>query len=290
MNNLLEKLQVIQFFIILFLIKNDDDTKISCNDNKDIDDLKDVIFYREFVKKFIESPESIKENVFLKENEYFYFFYTENLIIYFYKKNNSDKHYIYFDGLSKIKEIATLLIHKLIYKGEDFIKSILSQKGNLFEVSNDYIENINDNKIDIYDVFSHIKSNVYKENLKIKIYGYSLGGPLSQYFYHTLPDKDNIEFEFLGIESWFEGNKELYKDFTDKNLFKNIFNEKSILYFYNKYFQKFNNKNILVNIEEDEKDIINNYFLQFSPLGLINYIKNHHSIINILDKISNEIK
>ena len=71
MNNLLEKLQVIQFFIILFLIKNHDDTKISCNDNKDIDDLKDVIFYREFVKKFIESPESIKENVFLKENEYF---------------------------------------------------------------------------------------------------------------------------------------------------------------------------------------------------------------------------
>ena len=45
-----------------------------------------------------------------------------------------------------------------------------------------------------------------------------------------------------------------------------------------------------MNIEEDEKDIMNNYFLQFSPFGLINYIKNHHSIINILDKISNEIK
>ena len=41
MNNLLEKLQVIQFFIILFLIKNHDDTKISCNDNKDIEISKD---------------------------------------------------------------------------------------------------------------------------------------------------------------------------------------------------------------------------------------------------------
>ena len=54
MNNLLEKLQVIQFFIILFLIKNDNYAEISNNDNKDIDDLKDVIFYRDFVKKFIE--------------------------------------------------------------------------------------------------------------------------------------------------------------------------------------------------------------------------------------------
>ncbi len=243
----------------------------------------------------------IKENIindFLKENsfEYFYIYYSDNIVVYFFKRiNELDK--IYFEGLRKIKEIKNFSIPKIIKnKGILCIQDkVLEEEGILVKFEENNLRKI-DKKINITNTFLHFKKYIYmkklikndKEKYHIEMEGFSLGGLYSQLFLYNLFKNKLIEdciIDYINIESWFGGDKEKYDEFNKIIKMKNIMTYGSLFYLYNKFFQKYNNINEAVYIDETDEMIFLKYMKQPFPYGIIDYVKNYHIIRDFLPKI-----
>lgn len=284
MTNLLKKMQIMQFIIIIALMTfnhgNDHCDTLTLNkDSEYYNFLQNIVKYNNITKKINNQPTQPIHDIFLKNNDYFYIFANDNNVhSYFFKEKNSDKHSIYFSGINNPKDIKTILdiiSNKFTY---DNVENILNKNGTLYMIHEDKIKKV-DSDHNIFDVFDFLYKDVYK-TYNIQINGYSLGGPLSQVFTLSILNKyDNLDIENYNIESWFIGDKEDYNEV--KNIIKlcNIYNPKSVLFHYNNLFQKYNKVDYLI---KKDNDNIDKYILKCFPNGIIKYINNTHLLSNIL--------
>jgi hypothetical protein len=285
--NIFEKAQIIQFLIILFMKNYSDEYKSKIDYNKDI--LVDISYYKTNIYNIFKNKLEIvnennkKDNIenIIKNTDYFYFFNSSKLKVYFYKKKDTNEHIIFFDGLKKIKDIMNLLINIIQTKNNHYIFDILNNNGILYSIQNTLInkEKLNN----IFESFLFIQEKYYNKNDTINIYGYSLGGPLSYLFYDILEKNnfiENIKINITSIESWFEGNKELYDKIKKNNNYKTIFSKGSFMFLYKNIFQKSIDNYIL--IEKDNEDNLTDYTMNLFPFGLIDYFKDNHSLNKII--------
>lgn len=292
MNNLLGKVQILQIIIIIsFVVISNISTNRSTildNNSQYYNFLKNITKYDKIIIPHIKKKTflDIKNNIFLENNEYFYFFYNKNNILtYFYKEKESDEHIIYFNGFHNINDIKTIINIIINNFKFDNIKNILDKKGNLYKTINNNYINKEKNDITVLNVFDILYKEIYNiensdKKIKLKISGFSMGGPLSQVYVYLLLDKykDNLDIEVCNIESWFTGNKESYNNFKNIVNFSNIYNKNSILYFNNILFQKYFNVTHLLDYDSDE-----NYIENLFPCGIINYIKDNHLLSKIIN-------
>jgi hypothetical protein len=299
MENILENMEIIQFIIIsLFILyKNNrsETDKILDNDNKYYSFLLNIINYNNLTRNNIENNlknkiNKLNNDIFLKNNEYFYIFTNQlNLYVYFFQEKISKKHFIYFNGFNNLKDIKTifnLLINNLTYNN---IKDTLYDNGFFYQIIDDKIKKIMD-KINILSIFDYLYNNIYKcskkeDKINLSINGYSLGGPYSQVFINLLLDKYNdLDIELYNIESWFFGNEKIYNNFKNRIKIYNIYNDSSILYFYNNIFQDYNKCTYILDNKNKEYTI--KYFLKYlltkPPFGIIKYTKDHHMLSRII--------
>ena len=281
MSKLLKKTQILVILIFCLL------SKIENEDNKILDKRSEYyasliknITYISNIKKYLANDEY---SISLSDVEYLYFFNSKyNLITLFFKEKNTDYHTIYFDGIDNSNDI--MLILKVISNRFSFenIENILYKNGDLYIIEDD-INNISLNmKLSLLNVFDYLLNNVYGTCLNIRINGYSLGGPLSQVFAHILLKKyKNINLEIYNIESWFGGNKEIYDDIIKNSTIVNIYNYKSLFYFINTFCQKYFKSDYIIIDDNEKSPPLDSYLYAKFPYGIINYIKDKHSIINI---------
>ena len=280
LNNIYEKAQILQFCIILFMIEYSNQYKINNEKiqyNKDI--LLDITNYKKIIFKQHESIDSSIDNLILN-NEYFYYFKSSMLNVFFFKKNNS--HIIFFDGMKKFKDVIDLIINISLESLNHYIFDILNEDGILYDNTLKEYDNINN----IFEAFLYIKEMLYKKDQEnnVSIYGYSLGGPLSYLFLDILEKNDlteKLNIKITSIESWFEGNKQLYDKIKNKNDFKTIFNKGSFMFLYKNIFQTYIDDYILVE-KTDDDEIQDKYLMKPFPFGLIQYFKDNHSIDKII--------
>ena len=197
---------------------------------------------------------------------------------------------IIFNGLLNIIDLKNLINFQNNNISFNKINSLLDQQGKIYNLLN------NDNIIDkgnyqIYDFFNYIYKEIYEignlnKKIKLKISGYSIGGPLSQYFTHFIIEQynDSFDIEICNIESWFKGNSEEYNKF--KNLMniskiKNIYNNNSLFYFNNIFFQKYFSITNLINNDNDND---NDYEIDLFPFGIINYFMDNHLLKKDIQK------
>jgi len=293
--NFLKKLTILQFFIILFLIKINLSNDINYNvsdttiDNNDALNLKNISSFR----YYIDNNESINE--LINDNNYFYFFKNKNMLVYFIHNSVTDEHFMYFNGIQNIGEFIDFFIYKIKNSTHDFINDILDENGSFYQINyNDGDSRGDVNNLELRINCLYINSDLKKilfymidkySSKKLKIYGYSLGGIFSQYFmekYKYIYDNSEIELKIINIESWFDGNESKYNKFIAKyGSIKNIFNKQSLLYIHNKIYQNFNKTSNLFEIDFnniDEEYIINNYFLDFFPFGFIKFWLDQHNL------------
>lgn len=295
MDNLFEKLQLMQFMIIIlfFILSEYKNNEILLDKNtKYYIFLKKIVEYNNITKKFVNKNIIItyekKYELLLKNNEYFYIFYNNNVYTYFLKEKTSNYHTIYFNGINNVTDIKIII--KTIYNvitsnfNYDHIEELLKKNGKLYKIDNTSIK-LNDNHYSVLEVFDYLYNTIYNihnssDKIKLKINGFSLGGPISQLFTLFLLDKykNKLDINFYNIESWFGGNKEIYdKLLTNVNIF-NLYNQKSIFYFFNKYCQKYFESNYLIN---EDKNNDTDYKIIF-PIGIINYVIDNHLLSKIL--------
>ena len=276
--NFIKKITILQFIIILFLIKINlnnelNESPVTTNDTLN---LKNISSFR----NYIDNNESIGELV--NGNNYFYFFKNKNMLIYFINNSLTGEHFMYFNGIQNIGEFIDFFIYKIKNSTHDFINDILDENGIFYQISDNEIKCLNIN-IELKNVISFMIENCL--NKAFKIYGYSLGGIFAQYFierYKYMFDDYEISLEIINIESWFDGNESKYNKFIKKyGSIKNIFNKKSLLFIHNKMYQKFNKTTnfFTVNFENiDEEFLADNYFLDFFPFGLFKFWIDQHNL------------
>lgn len=298
MSSLLKKAQILQFMIIIsfFLISNMSQDEVLLDKSSPYYNfLNNIIEYNNILKIYNNNLKNIVKDdlfIFSKKNEYFYFYKNNfNIHAYFFKERNSDEHQIYFNGINNFNDIKTVInifINNFNYEN---IEDLIHKEGDFFIVQDEGIEKLNDNmKITVLDVFDILYKNVYKldsiDKINLKINGYSLGGPISQVFVYLLNDKykDIFNISVFNIESWFACNKENYEEFFKKYNLTNIYNKKSILYFYNIFFQKYNKVGYFIENSSHKYDNIDLYIENIFPKGIIEYVKNYHLLPKILKK------
>jgi hypothetical protein len=106
--NLLKKIQLLQFIIIIFfyiLSSSIDECEKLDKNCEYYTFLCKMVTYNKLTKKIIKKNKDVldfKDNykIFLNDNEYFYVFYSNNVYVYFLKEHGSDKHNIYFNGIN----------------------------------------------------------------------------------------------------------------------------------------------------------------------------------------------
>jgi hypothetical protein len=223
-------------------------------------------------------------NILLNNNEYFYsFFNNKNIIAYFFKDKLSNEHSIYFGGLDNLNNIKAILNFLLNDYSIENIEKFLYENGSFITIIDNNIININHNINNIFDAFDFIFNNIYNinnllcdkiEKININVNGYSLGGPFSQIFVYNILKKykDLVNIKIYNIESWFGGNKKLYNELTENTKIFNTYNKKSILYFYNIFFQKYFTNNLLIDVNNNSSECIEEPF----PNGLIKYFNKNH--------------
>jgi hypothetical protein len=293
MLELLKKIQLFQFIIIIiFLIMSSKKSDIPYIDRKDpyYNFLLNIVDYNNiFYKKILKNEvEDIFPN-FLEKNEYFYFFHNKyNVSAYFFKEINSDIHTIHFNGINKMNELK--LITKILYSNfrTKNIEKLLDKEGILYKVlDNNKIEKIDD-FISIFDQFDYMKNTYYNlSEINLKINGYSLGGPLSQIFIHLILEKypdDSFNIENYNIETWFSGSKDEYENFNKLIKVYNIYNKKSILYFYNIIFQKYFQVDNFIENDIDQNKFVEESIFRFFPNGIIKYINDNHILSKLVQK------
>jgi len=301
MKNLLNKIQIVQFIIIMalyILSSYKKDEMILDKDSKYYKFLLNIVKYNNITKQFVKKNNKAinyieQYKLLLESNDYFYIFYNNNIYTYFFKEKDSDSHIIYFNGINNINDIKIIIKTVIdIFKSNfnfDNIETLLNKKGLLYKIENEHVE-INNNRYSVIEVFDYLYENIYSKNesIHISINGFSLGGPISQLFTLLLLEKyeNKIKIDIYNIESWFGGNKDLYNQIKDKTNITNIYNQKSLFYFFNIYFQKYFKSNLLINNENgnDEIEYIN-YNINLFPLGIINYGIDNHLLSKILSHI-----
>lgn len=277
LDNIYEKAQILQFCIILFMIEYSNQYTINNEKiqyNKDI--LLDITKYKKIIFKQHESIDNLILN-----NEYFYYFKSSMLNVFFFKKTNSKEHIIFFDGMKKFKDVIDLIINISLESLNHYIFDILNEDGIFYDSTLKKYDNINN----IFEAFLYIKEMLYNKDQEnnVSIYGYSLGGPLSYLFLDILEKNDlipELNIKITSIESWFEGNKQLYHKIKNKNNIKTIFNKGSFMFLYKNIFQTYIDDYILVKNNDDE--IQDKYLMKPFPFGLIQYFKDNHSIDKII--------
>lgn len=285
MKNLHNKFQILQFIIIIsFYIlsfENENDNIIDKNTEYYQFILK-ILKYNEISKKFIKkkiSNYNEEYNKLLENNEYFYVFYSGNVYTYFFREKGENSNVIYFNGITNVNDIQTILSTIMDVVSSNFnyenIEKLLNKKGILYEPE------IYSNKYSLLELFDYLYHNIYsKEKLFLKINGFSLGGPISQLFTILIKDKyKDLDIEIYNVESWFGGNKEIYENMKNKINISNIYNKKSLFYFFNIIFQKYFKATHFIH---------NNNFPQYNkftsekfPNGLIHYIVENHLLSRI---------
>jgi hypothetical protein len=290
LDNIYEKAQILQFCIILFMIEYSNQYTIN---NEKIEYNKDILLNITNYKKIIFKQHGSIEDLILN-NEYFYYFKSPMLNVFFFKKTNSNQHIIFFDGMKKFKDVIDLIINISLESLNHYIFDILNEDGIFYDNTLKEYGNINN----IFEAFLYIKGMLYKktEENNVSIYGYSLGGPLSYLFLDILEkndliyendntekndNTDKLNIKITSIESWFEGNKQLYDKIKNKNDFKTIFNKGSFMFLYKNIFQTYIDDYILVE-SNDEDEIQDKYLMKSFPFGLIQYFKDNHSIDKII--------
>jgi hypothetical protein len=296
MNNLFKKVQILQFIIVIsfYLLSNlseNKDDKILEKDSECYIYLVNIVKYNNIIKPYLNNltDNNIDNNIFLENNDYFYFFHNQyNVFAYFFKEKNSDTHQIYFNGINNIFDIKTIiniLINNFTFEN---IEDILHKNGKLYNIIENKIEFMNENNnisiLNVFDILSNIIYNIDNSKVNLKINGYSLGGPISQVFVYLILEKykDKINIEVCNIESWFAGDKKSFDIFKNMLKFSNIYNKKSILYFFNIIFQKYNKADFYIDNSCINDNNIDKYISRVFPKGIIKYIKNYHLLSNIL--------
>lgn len=296
MNNLFKKVQILQFIIIIsfYLLSNlseNENDKILEKDSDYYIYLINIVKYNNIIKPYLNNltDNNIDHNIFLKNNDYFYFFHNQyNVFAYFFKEKNNDQHQIYFNGINNIFDIKTIiniLINNFTFEN---IEDILHKNGKLYNIVENKIELMNEHDnisiLNVFDILSNIIYNVNTSKINLKINGYSLGGPISQVFVYLILDKykEKINIEVCNIESWFAGDKMSFNSFKNMLKFSNIYNKKSILYFFNIIFQKYNKVDFYIDNSCINDNNIEKYISRAFPKGIIKYIKNYHLLSNIL--------
>jgi hypothetical protein len=224
-------------------------------------------------------------NFLLENNEYFYsFFNNKNIITYFFKDKISNEHSIYFGGLDNLNNIKAILGFLLNDYSIDNIDKLLYEDGLFISIIDNKIIKINQNINNIFDTFDFLFNNIYNINnflsndtikkINLNVNGYSLGGPFSQIFVYNILKKykDTLNIKIYNIESWFGGNKNLYNELTENTKIFNTYNKKSILYFYNIFFQKYFKNDLIIEVKNNSSDCIDEPF----PNGLIKYFNKNH--------------
>jgi hypothetical protein len=321
MSNLLNKIQILQFILIFSFY-------ILSNITKDEEILDKTCPYYNFLLNITKYSKALKNNdnqennnqennnkennnqknnnkendtkndnlkIITTNTEYFYYFNNNNNVYaFFFKEKNSINHDIYFNGIHSIDDIKTII--KIIFNNFTYenIEDILNKKGNLYNVEENKISQINNEseKVSVIDVFDSFYKNLYSlddNTNKIRINGYSLGGPISQVFIHIIKNKYEksnnqikLNIELFNIESWFASDKKNYEMFIQDIKFVNLFNKRSVLYFYNKLFQKYNKIDYFIENNKLTKDNLFIYVNKIFPNGIIKYIKNYHLLQHIV--------
>ena len=138
------------------------------------------------------------------------------------------------------------------------------------------------------DTFEYIYNLIYikykiNNKINLSINGYSLGGPYSQVFINLLFTKYNdLNIELYIIESWFIGNENNYNNLKNNIKIYNIYNNNSILYFYNNIFQDYNKCDYVLNNKKSTINHFLKYLLKNPPFGIIKYTKDHHMLSRII--------
>lgn len=303
MNKVLKKIQIIQFIIIIgFLILSyaiKDKEKLNKN-TEYYDFLVKIMTYNKITKKIIKKkydiiPFNEEYNFLLENNEYFYLFFSNNVYTYFFKEKDSNYHSIYFNGINNMNDIKVIIstAYDVINQNFNFsnIESILNRKGYLYNVLHDKIDKENI-KYSVFEVFDLLYDNYYKinnndndlnnnEKINIHINGFSIGGPESQLFTISILEKykDKFNIDMYNIESWFGGNKEIYNKLNENVKIFNMYNNKSVFYFFNIFFQKYFKTDYIVSDTQDNYlENIVDYNSKLCPEGIFDYILDYHLI------------
>jgi hypothetical protein len=243
------------------------------------------------LKLYDKSKNKLKINldIFSEKNEYFYYFKNEyNIYVYFYKKHNSNTHQIYFRGITEINDIKSILKILSYHFTFENIEDILHKRGKFYNINENKIDIVNKtNLLSIFDVFDILYDSIYKNDdiINLNINGYSLGGPISQVFIYILNDmyKDNsFNISLYNIESWFVLNEKKYNEFTKILKLTNVYNNRSILYLFNKLFQSYNKVDYFIENTNINDYKINKYIDNIFPIGIIKYIVNYHVLYKII--------
>ncbi len=301
MDNLLEKVQLIEYIIILILylvtsnLQNENDCIILNTESEYYKYLKRIVSYNEIFDKYLKKVIPIdKCNYILQNNEYFYLYHNKyNIYTYFYKEKDSDIHNIYFNGINNKKDlniivdtVLKIIINKFNY---EYIEKLMNKNGLLYKIEMTGIKKlkiIDDDKLKentLLNTFEYIFYNVYENNniVNININGYSLGGILSQVFVYKLlelyPDRLNIKL--YNIESWFGGNETEYNEFIKNVEIENLYNTNSIFNIYNKLIQPYHNNNKYLETKHDYKYYIKNLH---NNIDIVKYINKYHFLSKII--------
>lgn len=285
MKNLHNKFQILQFIIIIsfYILSFEYDNDNIIDKNAEYYQfLLKILKYNEISKKFIKkkiSNYNEEYNKLLENNEYFYVFYSGNVYTYFFREKGENSNVIYFNGITNVNDIQTILSTIMDVVSSNFnyenIEKLLNKKGILYE------SEIYPNKYSLLELFDYLYHNIYsKEKLLLKINGFSLGGPISQLFTILIKDKyKDLDIEIYNVESWFGGNKEIYENMKNKINISNIYNKKSLFYFFNIIFQKYFKATHFIhnnNFPEHTKFISDKF-----PNGLIHYVVENHLLSKI---------
>ncbi len=297
---LLKKVQLFQFIIIIFfyiLSSNGDDHEKINKNSIYYTFLSRMIKYNKITKKIIKKNKDLLDfkdeyKVFLEYNDYFYVFYSNNVYVYFFKEKGSNKHNIYFNGINNMNDLSIILktIFEIINQNFNYnnINNLLSNKGYLYKIYEDSIIKVN-TKYNIIEIFDMLYENIYNcdknnELIDLQIDGFSIGGPESQLFTILLLEKyeNKLNITMHNIESWFGGNEEIYNKLNEKIKLFNIYNNKSIFYFFNIFYQKYFKTDFIINENSDkDKELcedreIFKYSSEIFPFGIYDYIIDSH--------------
>ena len=305
--NLLKKIQLLQFIIIIFfyiLSSSIDECEKLDKNCEYYTFLCKMVTYNKLTKKIIKKNKDVldfKDNykIFLNDNEYFYVFYSNNVYVYFLKEHGSDKHNIYFNGINNMNDLNIIVKTVLEIINQNFnydnINKLLNNDGYLYKFFDTSIVKVK-TKYTIIEVFDMLYENVYNPSkdhnkINLQIDGFSIGGPESQLFAILLLEKyeTKLNITMHNIESWFGGNKEIYDKLNEKIKLLNIYNSKSIFYFFNIFCQKYFKTNFLINSKSDDNDQsqkedeeIFDYGSKLFPFGIYDYIIDSHVLSKFL--------
>ena len=300
---LLKKIQLLQFIIIIFfyiLSSSIDECEKLDKNCEYYTFLSKMVTYNKLTKKIIKKNKDVldfKDNyeIFLNDNEYFYIFYSNNVYVYFFKERGSNKHNIYFNGINNMNDLNIIVktVFEIINQNFNYdnINKLLNNNGYLYKFYEKSIVKVK-TKYTIIEVFDMLYENVYNPNkdnnkINLQIDGFSIGGPESQLFAILLLEKyeNKLNITMHNIESWFGGNKEIYDKLNEKIKLLNIYNNKSVFYFFNIFCQKYFKTNFLIknknDTKEKDKEILD-YGTKLFPFGIYDYIIDSHVLSKFL--------